>query len=60
VSHSSCFLANVSVPNAWGYSPNQASVVRYIFDFHSNACYDDDKGSGKAIYHDAASGSNPP
>jgi hypothetical protein len=58
VSHGSCFLANVSVPNAWGYSPNQASVVRYTFDYHANACYDDDKGYKQGIYHNAASGSN--
>ncbi|WP_416481550.1 hypothetical protein [Streptomyces sp. CL12] len=58
VSHGSCFLSNASVPNAWGYSPNQSTVVRYVFDYHSNTCYDDDKGHRQAINHNAASGSN--
>ncbi|MEU8982801.1 hypothetical protein ACFWOX_33310 [Streptomyces sp. NPDC058467] len=58
VSHSSCFMANKSVPNAWGYSPNGgASVVRYVFGFFTSACYDGG-GTGDAIYHKAASGSN--
>jgi hypothetical protein len=62
VAHSSCFVANKSVPNTWGYSVNGgAAIVRYVFKLRTSAndapCYDGG-GEGQGIYRNAASGSN--
>ncbi|MCX4742469.1 hypothetical protein [Streptomyces antibioticus] len=71
LSQSACFISNKSITNHWGYSPNGASVVRYIFsgfpgyytdpdgDTHkgmSDPC--DAKGDGQYAADNAASAYN--
>ncbi|MGW4196172.1 hypothetical protein [Streptomyces sp. NPDC005004] len=71
LSESGCFISNKSITNHWGYSPNGASVVRYIFsafpgyytdpdgDTHkgmSAPC--DNKGDGQYATDNAASAYN--
>ncbi|MFE6285601.1 hypothetical protein [Streptomyces sp. NPDC057877] len=58
---SSCFLSNRSIPDLWGYSPNGATVVRFVFrapGTHINTnlavswCYG--SGEGQDVKNNAA------
>ncbi|CAL9502738.1 hypothetical protein SUDANB176_03476 [Streptomyces sp. enrichment culture] len=61
-SYSSCFIANQSIPDHFGYSPNGAVVVRYIFrggvDKLPNPGCTGAEGSGQALKNNAASVAN--
>ncbi|MFG3213819.1 hypothetical protein [Streptomyces tendae] len=52
-----CYIANKSIPNHYGYSPNGATLVRLVYGYNSPACYSD-AGSGEAIKNNAASVAN--
>jgi len=71
LSQSGCFATNKSIKNHWGYSPNSASIVRYIFtsfpgyytdpdgETHrgmANPC--DPEGAGQGLGDNAASAYN--
>jgi uncharacterized membrane protein len=60
---SSCFVTNESIPNYYGYSPNGASLVRYVFEYgqisgNYNTCRLGNSGEGLEVKNNAASASN--
>ena len=62
-SKSSCFVANKSIPNHYGYSPNGAVLVRYVFEYGQidgiyNTCRLGNSGEGLGIKNNVASASN--
>ncbi|MFJ5548683.1 hypothetical protein [Streptomyces sp. NPDC093225] len=62
-SESPCFLSNRSIPDYFGYSPNQAALVRYVFragqiDGDYNTCRLGGDGEGQGVKNEAASATN--
>ncbi|MCL7427111.1 hypothetical protein [Streptomyces sp. YS415] len=62
-SASSCFVANRSIPDYYGYSPNGAILVRFVFDYglisgNYNTCRLGNSGEGLEVKNNAASASN--
>ncbi|MFE6836810.1 hypothetical protein ACFVFI_18510 [Streptomyces sp. NPDC057705] len=62
-SASPCFVADRDVPDYFGYSPNQASLVRYVFrsgqiSGTAAACTLSNEGDGQGVKNNAASASN--
>ncbi|WP_424920073.1 hypothetical protein [Streptomyces sp. wa1064] len=62
-SSSPCFVANKKVPDHYGYSPNGAALVRYVFrpaqiSGTGATCVLSNDGDGKGIKNNAASASN--
>ncbi|MET9519906.1 hypothetical protein [Streptomyces sp. NPDC002994] len=60
---SSCFVANESIPNHYGYSPNGVALVRYVFGYglisgNYNTCRLGNSGEGLELKNNAASASN--
>ncbi|MGW3289419.1 hypothetical protein ACWDR3_32750 [Streptomyces sp. NPDC001002] len=61
---SGCLATRHSRSNEDGYSPNGATLVRFVFDFFPSDAYHgmqhpcDQKGAGQSVYHNAASAWN--
>ncbi|MEU0743508.1 hypothetical protein [Streptomyces sp. NPDC006134] len=57
----SCYIANKSVPDHYGYSPNGAVLVRLVFAYqniYGTSSCKDDSGEGQPIKNNAASVAN--
>ncbi|MEE1927535.1 hypothetical protein V1J52_04920 [Streptomyces sp. TRM 70351] len=60
-SYSACFVANKSIPDHYGYSPNGAVLVRYVYrggQLPNHTGCDMASGSGLGIKNNAASAAN--
>ncbi|MFV0134405.1 hypothetical protein ACLGIH_14375 [Streptomyces sp. HMX87] len=62
-SASSCFVANRSIPDYYGYSPNGAVLLRFVFEYgmisgNYNTCRLGNSGEGQPVKNNAASASN--
>ncbi|MFJ4869982.1 hypothetical protein [Streptomyces sp. NPDC088757] len=62
-SDSPCFVSNQDVPSHYGYSPNQATLVLYVFGTgqisgSAATCVLSNEGDGQQVKNNAASGSN--
>ncbi|MCI4045809.1 hypothetical protein [Streptomyces sp. TRM75563] len=62
-SGSPCFVANKDIPDYYGYSPNGAVLVRYVFrpgqiSGTAATCVLSNDGDGKGVKNNAASASN--
>ncbi|MEE4425649.1 hypothetical protein V2J85_41025, partial [Streptomyces sp. DSM 41528] len=62
-SDSPCFVANKDIPDYYGYSPNGAVLVRYVFragqiSGTGATCVRTNEGDGQGVKNNAASASN--